>query len=408
MTDYDLIVVGGGMTGASLALALAATRWTVAIVDPRPDNPSPGSTDPSTGGDFSPRVSALAPSSQTWLHEVGAWPLIPATRLSPYTHMHVWDADGSGVVHFDAADLGNNEEVGPLGYIVENSWVEHALWERLNQTDRVKTCNGERVEHAERRNDGAWSLELLGSDGRVRFLTCRQLVIADGARSPLRESLDFSTRRWSCNQTALVATVRHEHGHQSTARQAFHREGPLAFLPLRLPHYSSIVWSMDTGEANEFLALDPAIQAQRLTGAIGFHLGAVELCSELHSFPLYQMFAQRYWQPGAVLAGDAAHQLHPLAGQGVNLGLQDVSALAGILITASSQGVDLTDPLLYRRYARQRQAQNLGGVAAMEGFRRLFAPTSPAVHAARNLGMRVFNQSGVMRRLAGRWASGHR
>lgn len=412
MTDYDLIVVGGGMTGASLALALGLTRWAVAIVDPRPDNPVPGNATPQTGTDFSPRVSALAPASRRWLEQVNAWPLIPAERLSPYTGMHVWDAEGSGDVRFTASDSAgtdpDNGDDRPLGHIVENAWVEHALWQRLAQTDAITARNGERVAYAERQNDGSWVVELRDTHDRTSVLTCRQLVIADGARSPLRDQLGFSIRRWPCDQVALVATVQHDRPHDATARQAFHREGPLAFLPLSLPDCSSIVWSMDTDAATEFMNTNARDQALYLETAIGRSLGAISVCGNVFSFPLHQMYARQYWQPGVVLAGDAAHQLHPLAGQGVNLGLQDVSTLADILTTASGQGVALTEPLLYRRYARQRQGHNLAGIVAMEGFRRLFAPTNPAVHAARNLGMRVFNQSGSMRQLAGRWASGHR
>lgn len=400
----DILIIGGGMVGASLALGLRQSPWRVALVDPR--QPDPAALPPVTSAeDFSARVSALSPHSQGWLTRLGVWPTLPADRLSPYTHMQVWDAEGSGELVFDpqGADLHR------LGHIVENRVVEQGLWTALEQWPDLTLLSGCRVAAIEQAEPASqvdagprWRIQL--EDGREA--STRLLLIADGARSPTRAMLGFQTRDWSYRQTAIVATVEHDLPHGQTARQAFHRAGPLAFLPLAMPHASSIVWSLDDAAATSFLAADAATQTRRLAAGLGHRLGAVRLVGRVHHFPLQQRHAVHYIRAGAALVGDAAHSIHPLAGQGANLGLRDAAALADILQSAATQGLPLEEPLLLRRYQRTRQSENLETMAAMEGLKRLFGSPRADLHLLRNLGLRWFNRQPQLMRAAIRRAAG--
>ena len=393
----DITIVGGGMVGASLALSLRALPWSVALVDPR--HPEPGSwSEPEGASDFTPRVSALSPTSEHWLAQLGIWSQLPAHRIGTYYRMQVWDADGSGELDFQPEMAGLNH----LGHIVENAVVESTLWDQLTESHDLTLLAGQSVTGALQTAGAAdWTLDLDSGD----TLQTRLLLIVDGARSPLRQQLGFTTREWDYEQQAVVTTVSHEHSHRQTAYQAFHRDGPLAFLPLALPHCSSIVWSLDTAAADDFLQSDPELQARRLAAGLGQRLGAVTLADRARSFPLRQRHAVRYVQPGAALVGDAAHSIHPLAGQGANLGMKDAAALFEALQWASEQSVELTDPLILRRYQRARQTDNLLAMAGMESFKRLFGSDNPLVHLGRNLGLRGFAATPALMRAAVRQAT---
>lgn len=395
-TELDIAIVGGGMVGASLALSLRDLPWTVGLIDPRHPAPEPIAP-PQSADDFGPRVSALSPASERWLRQLGTWQQLPSHRIGTYHNMQVWDAEGSGELDFDPALA----DLDYLGHIVENRLIEQTLWTQLADWSSLHLMAGQRVDQVHEAPANAttaprWHLTLHSGD-RVR---ARLLLIVDGARSPLRDRLGFATRAWSYDQRAVVATVTHEHSHQATARQAFHRQGPLAFLPLSLPHCSSIVWSLDNDAAESFMAAETEAQAEQLARGIGHRLGAVSLAGKALSFPLQQCHAATYITSEAALVGDAAHSIHPLAGQGANLGLKDAAALHKALCWAAEQRIDLTEPLILRRYQRDRQADNLLTMTAMEGFKRLFAPSHPAIHLLRNLGMNRFNQHPSLLRAA--------
>ncbi len=396
----DILIVGGGMVGATLALKCQSLPWSVALVDPRKP-PQMDLAPVQSAADFHPRVSALSLHSAHILADIGVWPTLAADRIGTYQRMRVWDAEGTAELDFKPEFL----QLNALGHIIENRHVEQQLWQAL-QSSKVQCFSESRVTHATRPTTEAphscWQVQL--DDGTQ--LSCHLLLIADGARSTLRDELGFKQRRWSYQQTAVVANVEHEHTHQATAWQAFHRDGPLAFLPLAHCNASAIVWSLDTAVAESFLQRSSAEQAHALTLGIQHRLGAVTLAGAVHHFPLLQQHSIHYIQPGVALLGDAAHSIHPLAGQGVNLGLLDVEALADALHSAAAQQWPITEPLILRRYQRQRQGHNLSTMLAMEGLKRLFGSRHLAPHFIRNAGMRLFSQNPILLKQAIRIASG--
>jgi 2-octaprenylphenol hydroxylase len=297
--------------------------------------------------------------------------------------MTVWDAEGTATIEFDCTEVG----VAALGHIVENRVIVSALLDRVRVCNDVTLINPARLAACSRSESGTMQLEL--EDGAT--CTTKLLVAADGAMSRVRTMLDFETREWDYDHNAIVTTVQVEYPHRATAWQRFLPSGPLAFLPL--PdidgrHYCSIVWSLDSGLVDGLLALDEAEFCRQLTLAIEARLGRVEACSGRFAFPLRQRHAVDYVQAGVALVGDAAHTIHPLAGQGINLGLQDVSALAEEVLAATGRGVSPGRLEVLKRYQRRRKGENLAMMAAMDGFKRLFAQRSLPVRWLRNAGMR--------------------
>ncbi|MFC3852286.1 FAD-dependent monooxygenase [Salinispirillum marinum] len=393
--DTDILIVGGGMIGAALCLSLRTLPWRVCIADARlPNDTMPPAPDTATprSNDFDQRVSALALGTERWLAELGAWEPIPTERLGRYDQMQVWDAEGTAILDLSHHDA----DLSHLGHIVENRVVEAALWQCLNTWPELQRHLGSPAVDAQRNEHGHWVVRF--KDGSQ--LSTRLLVMADGAQSPLRGMLGFTTREWDYLHHAIVATVSHEQPHNRTARQAFHRTGPLAFLPLPPSNTSSIVWSLVPDEAERFLSAAPEQQGRLLTQGLGHRLGDVAMASSVKRFPLRQRHAADYIMPGAVLVGDAAHSIHPLAGQGANIGLLDAQALAAQLRRAAEQRIPLEEPLLLRAYQRARKTDNLLTMAGMEFFQHLFTVDQPAVHWLRNNGMRWFGRCAPLRRTA--------
>lgn len=376
----DLIVVGAGMVGSTLALALSGSGLRVALLDAGSLLPAP--FDPHAP--FEPRVSALSEASRRILARLGAWDGVLARRATPYGAMQVWDGSGTGQIRFSAASV--HAEV--LGHIVENRVVQDALLERLQHSD-VERLAGARLEQLRRSGDG-WLLRL--SDGRE--LRAPLLVAADGARSAVRRLLGCATREWDYLHHAIVTSVRCAGEHQSTAWQRFTDDGPLAFLPLERDgdrHWCSIVWSCTPDEAGRLMALDDAAFAAALERAFEARLGAVLEVDPRHCIPLRQRHAKRYVEPGLALIGDAAHVIHPLAGQGVNLGFLDAATLAEVLLHARARGENLADPRVLGRFERRRMPHNLAMMAAMEGFERLFQADPLPLRWLRNAGLRLMD-----------------
>lgn len=386
--QFDLIVVGAGMVGATLARALADTSLRIAVLDAMPlDTPLTART---TTSGYDPRVSALSAASENILRHLDAWQRIAPEYCSPYRHMCVWDGEGTGEISFDATALGENR----LGHIVENWRVQQALLDSLGAT-AVSLIGGQRVSAMER-IDNLWCLTL--ANGQA--LQAPLVVAADGARSPLREMAGFAMREWDYLHHAVVTTVRIEKPHAGTAWQCFQPTGPLAFLPLMDRgggHYCSIVWSLLPEAAQDVMALDDTAFALALSAAFEGRLGSVLQADQRHCIPLRQRHARQYVMPGLALIGDAAHSIHPLAGQGVNIGLLDVAELADVIRAALLRGEDPASLRVLQRYERRRMGANLSMMAAMEGFERLFHADALPLRWIRNSGLRWLNESGAFK-----------
>lgn len=398
--EFDVIIVGAGIAGSSLAAALINTSLRIAIVEAQPLR----SDEPNLNegvDDFDPRVSALTATSQQFFEQQQVWSDMVAMRVSPYQHMHVWDGDGTASIDFDADEI--NQPC--LGHIVENRVTVFALQQRLRKAANIQIVDGVKLTELDQAED---KRRIVLDDGRQ--LTASLLVAADGAQSILREKAGFQLRQWEYGHNGIVATVRMEKTHQATAWQRFMPEGPLAMLPLETSdggrQLCSIVWSAKTELADELMQQSDEQFCQRLERALESRLGKVEAISSRFSFPLKQRHATDYTKPGLALVADAAHTIHPLAGQGINIGLKDVAALAEEIIRGQNRGLNLGHASILSRYQRRRKGDNLAMMLGMEGFKRLFAETALPVRWARNAGMRWVDQATPLKNRIVRQAMG--
>lgn len=388
-SGYDIVIVGGGMVGAALACALGGSRFKVAVLEQRPlPAPSP---------EFDLRVSAITLASKAFFENVGAWAGMAKRRAARVAAMQVWDENGSGSIRFDAADIGEPE----LAYIIENSVIQAALVERLAQFTNIHWLCPVEVERFDLTSEFP---RVLLSDGRI--LEARVLVGADGATSRVREAAGMEVQRHGLDQQSLVATVRTQRAHGDIARQRFLATGPLAFLPLPEAHTCSIVWSADTPRAHELMALEDATFRAELEAAFDSNLGAIESVSRRAVFPLALSHAKQYVRERVALIGDAAHTVHPLAGQGVNLGFLDAAMLAEVLLAADEKHQDIGAYSVLRRFERARKADNLSMVTMTGGFRYLFSNRLPLVKELRNLGLDLADAATPLKNLIVRRASG--
>ncbi|WP_191830818.1 2-octaprenyl-3-methyl-6-methoxy-1,4-benzoquinol hydroxylase [Pseudomonas fluorescens] len=377
----DLLIVGAGMVGSALALALQHSGLEILLLDGGPLSIKPFDEQAA----FEPRVSALSMASQRILERLGAWQRIEQRRASPYSDMRVWDGSGTGQIHFSAASV--HAEV--LGHIVENRVIQDGLLERLHDSEVGLLANA-RLEQMRRSGD-EWLLTL--ADGRT--LRAPLVIAADGANSAVRRLTGCETREWDYLHHAIVTSVRCAEPHQATAWQRFTDDGPLAFLPLirdGQQEWCSIVWSTTPEQAERLMKLDDADFCAQLERAFEGRLGAVLQADPRLCVPLRQRHAKRYVAEGLALIGDAAHTIHPLAGQGVNLGFLDAAVLAEELLHAYERGERLADERVLSRFERRRMPHNLALMAAMEGFERLFQADPLPLRWLRNSGLKWVEQ----------------
>jgi 2-octaprenylphenol hydroxylase len=389
--DFDVLIVGGGVIGTIMACLLTARRLSargrVAIIADRL------SSVPAADADWDLRVFALSHASQRVLETCGVWDALPSDRTFAYERMCVWDAAGEpggrGSVRFDSAEIG----AANLGCIVDGGVLQ---WQCLQAARAAGAVIVEAGLEALSVTDADVSVRL--NDGRA--LRGRLLIAADGGESKTRALLDIDTGGHSYQQDALVAHVRTAKSHENTAWQRFLAQGPLAFLPLP-DGRSSIVWSVPLREAARLCALDGAGFGTALTAASGGFLGECQLSTALARYPLKLQYAVDYSRPRAVLIGDAAHVVHPLAGQGLNLGLLDCAVLADVL--AAGGGDFFGEQRLLRRYERRRRGENLLAAGAFDGLERLFSSANPFSRELRAAALSAVGRlPGVRRGLAQR------
>jgi 2-octaprenyl-6-methoxyphenol hydroxylase len=391
--DVELLIAGGGLNGLLLGAACASAGLTVAVVD-RND---PAAT---LREEFDGRVSAIAYGSRRVLDGVGLWRDI-AAEAEPILEIRVADDDSPLFLHYDHRDLATaSEGAAPLGYIVENRVVRRALVERAWNLPNLLLMAPGTVAAVETGAGGAQAA--LAGGERLR---ARLVVAADGQNSPLRRAAGIRTVEWRYRQTGIVTTVQHAQPHGGVAVEHFLPAGPFAILPMRGSR-SSIVWTEDAALAPRLLGLSAAEFAAELRARFGDFLGAVEPVGPRWSYPLALLQAEHYVAPRLALIGEAAHVIHPIAGQGLNLGIRDVAALAELIVDARRLGLDIGDDAVLERYQRWRRADALVLAAVTDGLNRLFSNAVPPIRLARDLGLAAVNRLPPLKRLLMRHAMG--
>ena len=395
MENFDVIIFGGGMVGASLALALDQSHIKIALVD----NQSLKAAPLTSKTPWQPRVSALTEATVNLFTRLGVWQGMVDQRVCPYDRMTVWDGEGTGEIEFDAQSVHRST----IGHIVENDVIRQALLDKLAASSVTLLGDVPEAQYF-----------LSGTGGSMQFsgdkeISAPLLVAADGAESRLRKLAGIPSDQKDYQHHAIVTTVETEQPHGNNARQVFLDSGPLAFLPLPDKggkHYCSIVWSLVPDQADRIFALSDDSFCEELEKAFEHRAGTIIHADIRLRFPLRQRHVRQYHRQGVVVVGDAAHTIHPLAGQGVNLGLMDVAVLAEELLRAHHRGDKLYAGHILDRYQRRRKGHNLTMIMAMKGFQTLFGSNDLAVRWLRNTGLKVTQQTPAAKQLFVRLAMG--
>ncbi len=380
---YDIIIVGGGMVGSAMACALghhieSNNILRIALIEGQ----EPSTQWPENSFDL--RVSAISPASQAFFKTLGVWNAMHEMRVTAYTEMHVWDAGGNGSIHFDSAEIGE----ASLGHIIENRIINKALIDHIHTFDNIDIYCPNTPASLQLDSDSA-KLQL--DDGTL--LQAELLVGADGGQSWVRQQADIGVTLSDYQQTAVVANITTEHAHQHTAWQRFLPSGPLAFLPVSENNISSIVWSTRTEEAERLCKLDETAFKQELEIAFEKKLGKILHTGPRARFPIKGQHARNYVKPHLALIGDAAHTIHPLAGQGVNLGFADAQCLVDIALTTHAAHKPIGSFKALRRFERTRRGDNLLMLEAMGAFKKLFSNNTPGLRELRNIGLDVSDRA---------------
>ncbi|HIG79791.1 MAG TPA: 2-polyprenyl-6-methoxyphenol hydroxylase [Cycloclasticus sp.] len=378
------------MVGATLACLLADKGVSVALIDAG----EPMANWPEDTYDL--RVSALTLASINTFKALGVWPDVVQLGEQAVEKMFVWDHFGSGELDIDSADAGEMQ----MGAVVENRITVLAIWKKLQQLESCDVFTSSQLEDFNIDDNG---VDINLSEGAK--IRAALLVGADGSNSKIRQISGIDDYGWEYQQKALVATVRPEKSHLNTAWQRFLPEGPLALLPLR-DGLISIVWTSNAQITEANLNLLDTDFCEALAEASEHQLGAFELVGARGAFPLKLQFSPEYTQQRMVLIGDAIHTIHPLAGQGANLGLKDASTLAAVVLKAHQKGRDIASQQVLRRYERQRKGDNLLMMGIMDGFKRLFGADDMLVQFVRSSGMGAVNSSTLIKNQICKYAMG--
>jgi 2-octaprenyl-6-methoxyphenol hydroxylase len=395
--DAELVIAGGGLNGMLLAVACAGAGLSTIVVDRQ--DPAAMAAD-----SFDGRSSAIAYGSRLVFDGIGLWPEI-ADDAEPVREIRVADDNSPLFLHYDHRELapgtnpGTNDNA-PLGYIVENRVLRRALLTRAATLPSLKLLAPQTVTAMAASETGAEIV--LGDGARLR---ARLVVAADGKDSPLRQAAGIRTVEWRYEQTGIVTTVAHQHPHGGIAVEHFLPAGPFAILPMT-GNRSSIVWTEHAALAPRLVALPEAAFAEELRARFGDFLGAVEPIGPRWAYPLALMQAERYVARRLALIGEAAHVIHPIAGQGLNIGIRDIAALAELIVDARRLGLDIGDPARLDNYQRWRRADALLLAAVTDGLNRLFSNTIPPVRLVRDVGLAMVNRLPPLKRLLMRHAMG--
>lgn len=392
-SDYDVVIIGGGIVGLSFANELAGSDFTVAVIERNASKPVTETPDS--------RVSAINPFALTRYVRSGVLQSSLSTRICAYEKMFVWDFSGAGQVEFNSAETGYAE----LGAIVENRVMQQMLLENVSRAENINyycpeeissihyTCDDKQTA-TEPVTEPATETVIELSSGQS--ITTKLLVGADGVSSRVRKIASIPQSNHSYQQHGLVCNVSTSESHQNTAWQCFLTTGPLAFLPL-YNGQSSIVWSLDDTEALRIQSLDETAFRAALAEASEYRLGDIVDCSERLSFPLSHGHAENYVKPGLALIGDAAHHIHPLAGQGANLGIADAAALSKIIMDARQLDRNWASLHTLKKYQRQRKGENRLMEMSMTGFKNLFGNDNPFLSEIRNAGLSLVDHLPVLK-----------
>ncbi|KAA8670916.1 3-demethoxyubiquinol 3-hydroxylase [Pantoea dispersa] len=386
-SQFDVVVVGGGMVGAALACGLAQQQFRVAVIE----RAEPAAFDASLAPDI--RISAIGASSVALLRQLNVWPRVQAMRSAPYRKLETWEWQSAHVT-FDAAALGIPE----LGYMVENSVLQRALWEQMQQDGVTLLCPASL--QALQAHSGGWQLQL--DDGTT--LDSQLVVGADGANSRVRQLAGIGVRGWNYAQSCMLISVECEHEAGDATWQQFTPDGPRAFLPL-FDRHASLVWYDAPARIRQLQNLPLSQLAKEVQANFPARVGRFQV-KNAASFPLVRRHATRYVLPGLALVGDAAHTINPLAGQGVNLGYRDVDALIDTLVDARNQAQRWASLPVLQRYHRQRYKDNLLMQGGMDLFYFAFSNALPPLRVVRNLGLIAAENAGVLKRQVLRYALG--
>lgn len=388
MNQQDVIVVGGGMVGAATALGLAKQGLNVVLLEKKPlasfsqDMP------------YDLRISAISKASVNLLEELGAWQFIKEMRICPYDGLETWEMDGFET-KFSAQDLGITE----LGYMIENNVVQLGLWETLKTYPNCQQIVGF-DEITVTRDQDIWSITIDGE----KQVSAPLVVAADGARSLVRSWAGIGLTSWQYRQDCMLIVAKTELPQQSVTWQEFHPSGPRAFLPL-LGNQGCVIWYDSPQRIKELQQMPPEKLSQEIIANFPQRLGNVEV-EACGSFPLTRQHAQNYFKNGIVLAGDSAHTINPLAGQGVNLGFKDVKALLEVIEKAQSKGENIASDDVLKRYQRKRKPDNLLMQSGMDFFYKTFKTELLPVKALRNLGLFTVNKLTPLKKQALKYAIG--
>lgn len=374
MQSFDIVIAGGGMVGLSVACGLQESGLRVAIIDPSPQFDFAAESQPSV------RVSAINKASQRLLEHLGVWRSIIEQRHCCYQAMEVWEKDSFARITFDDKTFAGQG----IGYIIENQIIRAALWQQVIKSKNITVLTETRLQQV-----AFGESETFCNLDNGTMLTARLMVAADGPQSWLRQQANIPLQFRDYRHHALVANIQTELPHQNTARQVFHGDGILALLPMSSPHLCSIVWSLPPSQAERMKGIDSKLFNRQLSVQSELQLGLCQLVSERVSFPLRARYADKFIAHRLVLAGDAAHTIHPLAGQGANLGFMDAAELIGEIRRLHREGKDFGEHLYLGRYQRARKMSAVTMLASMRGLQDLFSGEQPLKKLLRDIGLNL-------------------